>query len=137
MGGYMTINMLLSYPNYFAAAYSASTYYPGHLLDEGKLNTLKDIPIWFAYCSNDDTVPPKSNSESLISGIKEHGGIVYSSVFSEIEDTTGRFVDEKGEPYIYYPHWAWVPVLNNMCQESGTTLWEFLAEQRLQDENAH
>ena len=55
-GGYMTINMLVSYPGVFAAAYPVCEPYANDWLTGEKLAALADTPIWLTAAKSDTIV---------------------------------------------------------------------------------
>ena len=59
-GGYMTVHMLTTYPDYFAAGYPVCEAYAFDR-DFGKdAQILKDIPLWFTLSADDAVVDPKA-----------------------------------------------------------------------------
>ncbi len=129
MGGYMTLNMVFNYPDFFAAAFPVCAYYPDGLIGSEQLDILSDIPIWYTYCTSDQTVPPAQNSATTIERLKDMGVNVHVSTFEKVLDTTGRYMDYNGDPFEYYDHWAWVYVFNSVCKDKDLTLWEYLESQ--------
>ena len=57
-GGYMTMDMILNYPDYFAAAYPICEAYKDASITDAQLQAIKNVPIWFVYAKNDTTVDP-------------------------------------------------------------------------------
>ncbi len=53
MGGKMVLRMASTYPEFFAAAFPLSPVYAPTTME---LNSLVDMPIWFAWCKNDTYV---------------------------------------------------------------------------------
>lgn len=143
-GGYMTINLITHYPDYFAAAFPSCTPYNNEWITKEKIADIVDMPIWFTHCKKDTTIPiyetgynskngdlevKKDENGNEIS-IYDHTNALYDklvkagaknvhySCMDSILDTSGRFF-KKGtkEPYEYNGHFAWIPVLNNSCTE--------------------
>jgi len=129
MGGYMTLNMVFNYSDYFAAAFPVCAYYPDELIGANQLSILSEIPIWYAYCTSDRTVPPAQNSEATIARLKDMGVNVHVSTYEKVLDTTGLYTDSNGEPFEYYDHWVWLYVFNSECKDGDLTLWEYLKSQ--------
>ena len=50
------MNMILEYPDYFAAAYPVCQAYPDSKIDEDKLAILAKQHIWFTQSKDDKTV---------------------------------------------------------------------------------
>ena len=143
-GGYMTINMLVSYPGVFAAAYPVCEPYQNNWITEEKLASLADTPIWLTAAKsdtvvtiyegywdeeppflyhvttddNDQEVPVYEYSNALYDRLVNAGAEnVHYSLFDKVLDTTGLYMDETGEPYEYDGHWSWLYTLNNQCVE--------------------
>lgn len=135
-GGYMTINMIIEYPTYFAAAYpicEAYSYYeyeknpngtykrrtenlPGTsnfiLTDKlwftpEKIEKIKNIPIWFINAANDPIVIPKNFSLPAYRDLLKAGA--KNAWYSYYEDVKGT--DLPGLEYL--GHFSWIYVLNN------------------------
>lgn len=143
-GGYMTMNMLMSYPGYFAAAFPVATPYKASWILQEKIEAIKDTPIWFTHAATDGTVPvfegsfgadyttylpeddeegnPISldqNSNALYNALIEAGASnVHYSLFDKVLDTSGRYFETDGvSSYEYMGHWSWIYTLNNECIE--------------------
>jgi len=129
MGGYMTMLMAKSYADFFAAAFPVCEFYDKFIDDEG-LKTLAKMPLWFTYCTEDETVPPSMYSSVTIDRLRKAGAQnVHTSIFNDVHDTTGEYFNEDGTPYTYDSHWVWTYVLNNECKDGDLNLWEWLAAQ--------
>ena len=124
-GGFMTMNMILSYPDYFAAAYPiCEAYYDSNITDD-MLASIKDLPIWFTHAANDTTVDPAGTTVATYDRLIAMGAKnVYYTEWPEVIDSQG--VAQMG-------HWSWIYTLNNDCTEtvngSETTIWAWLAQQ--------
>lgn len=133
-GGYMAMNMLISYPNYWAASYQICEAYSYMLLkrdkegnyiyeEEGnhlteieqtdkrwftpdKINKIKNIPIWFVQSEDDRLVIPWRYSLPAYKELLKAGAKnCWYSYFESIEG-----VDIPGMKYL--GHWSWVPLFN-------------------------
>ena len=143
-GGYMTINMLVSYPGVFAAAYPVCEPYANDWLTGEKLAALADTPIWLTAAKSDtivtlyegywdeeppflyhvtaddsgQEVPVYEYSNALFDRLTKAGAAdIHYSLFDKVLDTTGQYANESGEPYEYDGHWSWIYTLNNQCAE--------------------
>jgi len=128
-GGYMTMNMVFTYPDTFAAAFPVCAYYPDNFIDDQELSVLKDIPLWFIYCTSDGTVPPYNCSEATMKRLQSAGVSVHSSIYEDVHDITGLYTDADGNPFVYNSHFSWIYVLNSDCHDGDVSLWEYLAAQ--------
>ncbi|OLN83937.1 lipase [Streptococcus sp. 'caviae'] len=140
-GGYMTINMALHYPHYFAALVpqaAAYSYYEHERnadgtykmvedkssisgksavrtdkvwFDSQKVKTLKNIPIWFVHSAADKVVNPKNYSLPIYKSLIDSGA--KNKWFSYYKNVQG--LDMKDT--VYNGHWSWTYFFND--QVSG------------------
>ncbi|KAK8871224.1 hypothetical protein M9Y10_009138 [Tritrichomonas musculus] len=135
-GGFMSLNMVISHPDFFAASYHICEIYAynyfqrdekgdyiqdknnseiltakiptdkRYFTDE-KMNSIKDSPMWFIQSDNDGTVVPKLFSfPSYRQLLKLGGKNIWYSYFKTVEGT-----DMPGEDY--NGHWSWVYFFND------------------------
>lgn len=158
-GGYMTVNMLMEYPDYFAASYPVCEAYAVGWIDDAKISAIKDIPMWLTAAKTDGTVPvfkgavgadyvsynlvldengeaiPLDDySNALYQRLTDAGAAnVHYSIFENVVDTTGNYTKLDGSPYEYMGHWSWIYTLNNECVDTvdgaEITLFEWLSQQ--------
>ncbi len=130
-GGYMTVNMLIEYPDYFAAAWPVCEAYPDSKIDDEKLEKLSKNHIWFTQAKNDTTVNPDDFDVATVRRLNEKypDADIHFSFFDDVHDTTGLYNGEDGKPYQYMGHWSWLYALNNECEDNGVTLMEWLSKQ--------
>lgn len=114
-GGFMTMDLILNYPDYFAAAFPICEAYPDAGISDAQLEGIKDLPVWFVYARNDTTVVPEDCEEPTIARLEAMGANVHSSVFDDVGT--------------YLGHWSWIWFFNNACEEDGVNLWQWLAQQ--------
>jgi len=140
-GGYMTINMITTYPKYFAAAYPICEAFSNSWLTESKIKKIKNLPIWFTHAANDPVVvisegildpatytytlkldstgkviPINDFSNAAYARLKAAGSKnVYYSLWDNVVDTTGKYFKTGStvEPYEYLGHFSWIYALNN------------------------
>ncbi len=130
-GGYMTMDMVLNYPDYFAAAYPICEAYMDAGITDDQLEAINDLPIWFVYAENDPTVDPKTFEAPTIERLRAIDANVHTSVFADVHDTTGTYTAEDGSAYQYMGHWSWIYFFNNQCEENGVNMWKWMSEQLL------
>jgi len=158
-GGYMTMNMITNYPDYFAAAYPVCEAYSKEWLTDEKVEAIKDLPIWFTSAKTDATVPifeGETAADYVTYNLKldENGEAipiddftnaaydklvaagnknVYYTLFDNVKDETGKYNKEDGTPYEYMGHWSWIYTLNNECVENidgqDISIFEWLSQQ--------
>jgi len=113
-GGFMTIRMLLDYPDFFAAGYPVceGMYYT--YLTDKDIQTLKNQSIWFVSAGTDKTLPaPNFTLPTYDKLVKVGAKNVHLTYLERVIDTSGRYQDEHGNPYEYNGHWSWIYVYNN------------------------
>jgi predicted peptidase len=128
-GGYMTMDMIMSYPDFFAAAYPICEAYRNAGIRDEQLEAIKDLPTWFIYAKNDTTVDPKMFEEPTIERLRAIGANVHTSVFEDVHDTSEKYKGKDGNAYQFMGHWSWIYFFNNECEEDGVSMWQWLSEQ--------
>ena len=123
------MNMVLTYPDTFAAAFSVCSNYRDSFIDDQGLKVLEKTPLWFTYCTSDTSVPPKSYSEATIKRLEDAGVSVHTSIYEDVHDITDQYTGADGEPFVYNSHFSWIYVLNSYCRDGDLSLWEYLAAQ--------
>ncbi|MFC3927040.1 prolyl oligopeptidase family serine peptidase [Streptococcus caprae] len=136
-GGYMTLNMAVNYPDYFAALVpqaAAYSYYNYERDDNGaytlvdsdkslsgkamvrtedvyftdeKLEALTNQPIWFLHAANDTVVDPTTYALPVYKALVDSGAS--NKWFSYYESVEGS--DLPGTSYM--GHWSWTYFFNN------------------------
>ena len=127
-GGFMTLDLLLAYPDYFAKAFPICEIFDMEELPDEKLQSIKDIPMWFVYAKNDQTVDPELYEEPLLDKLKSIGASdLHVSVFDDVHDITGKYTKD-GAPYQYLGHFSWIYFFNDACTDGDSSLWQWLAQ---------
>lgn len=130
-GGYMTVNLLLSKPELFAAAFPICQAYSSDWISDNQLMTIKEIPTWFVHCRNDQVVPYQPTTQKLVERLIELGSSdVRSTIYDHVIDTSGDYTNDNGESYKYNDHWSWIYVYNNEVDDNGLPLFEWLASKK-------
>lgn len=115
-GGFMTMRMIIDYPDYFAAAYPVCEALYDECISDTDIEAIKDLPIWFTHAANDPVVKPDitvlPTYKRLISAGAQN---VHASYFDKVVDQSGLFKDDLGRPYEYLGHFSWVHVYNDFC----------------------
>jgi predicted peptidase len=144
-GGYMTMNLITLFPDYFAAAFPICEAYSDEWLTEDKITDIADMPIWFTHAKTDGTVPVyqgnmdyatmtfqftlDENGEAI--AIDDYSNAAYArlleagaknvhyTLWENVVDTSSKYfkADSTTEPYEYMGHWSWIYTLNNECIE--------------------
>ena len=132
-GGYMTLNMILHYPDYFAAGYPICEAYNDAWLSDSDIAVLDAVPLWFTAARNDTTVPPEQHVIATTERLVTHreGYELHMSLFDDVHDTSGLYLAEDGGPFAYPGHWSWIYALNDQCaEEDDGSMWSWLARTR-------
>ena len=123
-GGFMTVNMIINYTDFFAAAYPVCEAYDAKWLTDEAVESLTDLPIWFTHSANDNTVsiynkeggswtapatpttPQDAYTNNLYIRLINAGAEnVYYSLFESVN------VDGVN----YDGHWSWIYTLRDEC----------------------
>lgn len=129
-GGFMTMKMILTYPQYFAAAFPICEAYSDSWITDDMLNGIKDLPIWFTHAKNDTTVNPTTTTVATYNRLLAMGAKnLHLSLFDDVHDTSGLYLRTDSTPYQYNGHWSWVYTLNNECIDNGVSIFAWLAQQ--------
>lgn len=127
-GGYMTLDMAVKNPGFFAAAVAVcpaidqaniDTYGEGRRISDEELLSLKDTPLWLVQAKNDGTVKFEESALRVFNLLKDHNAILtaYDSVNVDGDEYSG--------------HEAWVYTALNMPEHNGEHLWQWSARQKL------
>jgi len=118
-GGFMTMKLLLTYPNYFAAAYPACEAYADAWISDAQIASIARIPLWFTQAKSDFVVNAAKGGyvvDTYRRLVKAGAPNVHLSYFDKVEDLSGRWFQTDGKtPYEYMGHWSWIHTLNNDC----------------------
>ncbi len=114
-GGFMTINMLVNYPGYFAAAYPICEAYTTSWVTDAQVQSMINTPIWFTHNTADPTVNYRNTTASLFdrliaAGAKNAHVAEFPNVVYNGETFNG--------------HWSWIYTLNNAapCSANASTI---------------
>ena len=130
-GGYMTLNMLLQYPGFFAAAFPVCEAYPDKKLTDSQLGELAKVPLWFTRSKDDETIKMEKHDGATVSRLRElHPEDLHYVVYDSVLDLSGAYKDKKGNPYRFDGHASWIYVLNDDVEDAGVKLFAWLASQR-------
>jgi predicted esterase len=113
-GAYMSIKLLLLYPDYFAAGFISSCSYRPQYLTDSQIASIKDIPIWFVQSADDRTTLPEETGLPFYKRLIEAGAKnVHMSFYEHVVDITGFY---GGDSYYYPGHSSWVYLHANKCK---------------------
>jgi predicted peptidase len=117
-GGFMTMAMILAYPDFFAAAWPVCEAYADRWISDAEIASIKNVPIWFTQAKTDSTVPAARGGYSIdtyrrlvAAGAKD----VHLSLWDRVIDLSGKWKKADGSAYEYNGHFSWIYALNDQC----------------------
>ncbi len=131
-GGYMTMRLILDYPDFFDAAVPVAEALPDAIISDQELSGIVDMPLYFIYSNDDPSIIPEKFEIPTISRLEEMGATnLHVSASESVIDTSGLYTNEDGTPYTYNGHWSWIYLFNNEadCNYHGESVWEWLSDQ--------
>lgn len=127
-GGFMTMRMLIDYPDAFAAAFPVCEALYDETIREEDIQAIKAKPIWFTHAKNDPVVKPEETVEATYKRLIAAGAEnVHFTFWDKIVDIHEGFLDADGKPFEYIGHFAWIPMLNDDCKvdyDGRAVVWE-------------
>ena len=143
-GGYMTLNMLVERPNYFAAAFPTCEVYVDRKLSDDDIAELAKVPLWFIQAKSDTTAKAATYVTPTYKRLQAAGAKnLHLTMYDGVFDTSGKYfaqVDDddsdenkktaQAKPYEYPGHYSWMYVLNNDPKETGKSLFQWISEQK-------
>lgn len=138
-GGYMSIKLLLLFPDYFAASFPSALAYKNEYITDAEVQILKEIPTWFIHAQDDPVTPADETATPLYQRLIAAGAKnVHYSLYDHVIDLTGFY---GGDDYYYHGHFSWTYSHENHCRldydgqpvrmnGKQVTVMEWLAGQR-------
>ncbi|WP_299531715.1 alpha/beta hydrolase-fold protein [Ulvibacterium sp.] len=124
-GGYMSLKLILLYPDYFAAGYISALAYHSQFITDEQLQKIKDVPIWFLHSKDDPVTLPDETVVPLYKRLMEaNAQNVHFSYYDNVKDITGFF---GGPNYRYHGHFSWIYSHANHADfdfQGNPVLWE-------------
>ncbi len=112
-GAYMTLKLLLLYPDYFAAAYPSALAYWSEYVTDAQIKSIKDVPIWFVQSADDPTTLPSKGVIPIYKRLLAAGADnVHFSFYDHVVDLTGIY---GGADYYFSGHSSWIYSHANHC----------------------
>ena len=128
MGGFMTMNMILNYPDYFAAAYFAAEAYSDEYISDEQIQSIKHIPMWFIHAEQDPSVNISQTTNATYKRLQDAGASeLHYSHYEKVVDTSRKY-DVDGAQYEYNAHWSWVYLFNDECKDGSDTVFTWLSK---------
>lgn len=105
-GGYMSLKLIMLYPDYFAAAYISALAYQNQFITDEQIEKIKNIPVWFLHSKDDTTTRPEETVVPLYHRLINAGaGNVHFSYYDHVYDITGLY---GGKDYWHFGHFSWI-----------------------------
>ena len=108
-GGYMTMEMAITYGNFFRAFYPCCEAYSDSFVEDADIQKLKDLPMWFIHAANDTTVDATKFVIPTYQRLKEAGA--KDLHFSYFVDVTGTDGNPQGNSYM--GHYSWIYIFRD------------------------
>lgn len=113
-GGYMTLKLVLLYPDYFAAAFPSALAYHSEFLSEEQIKSIKDVPMWLIHSADDPVTVADNTAVPVYKRLIAAGASdVHFSYYDHVVDISGFF---GGDNYHYSGHWSWIYSHANKCK---------------------
>lgn len=111
-GGYMTMNMLIRHPKFFAAAYPTCEAYLDENISDNEIMSLTEENIWIVQSYDDTTVDPKTHCIPTFNRLTKAGAKnVWMSMFEDVQG-----IDNPGTKL--YGHFSWCYLFNDAVTAS-------------------
>ena len=108
-GGYMTMEMAVTYGNFFRAFYPCCEAYKDTFLTDEDVQKIKDLPMWFIHAANDTTVDPSQFVLPTYDRLIKAGGKdIHLSYFTDVRGTQGN---PRGNNYM--GHYSWIYIFRD------------------------
>lgn len=108
-GGYMTMEMAISYGKFFRAYYPTCEAFSDSIVTDEHINELKDLSMWFIHASNDTTVNPKNFTIPTYQRLAKAGAKdLHFSYFTDVRGTDGN---PNGNNY--QGHYSWIYIFRD------------------------
>ena len=108
-GGYMTMEMAVTYGNFFRAFYTCCEAYSDSFVTDEDIQKLKDLPMWFIHAANDTTVDPNNFTLATYKRLKAAGTKdLHLSYYVDVRGTDGN---PQGNNY--QGHYSWIYIFRD------------------------
>ncbi|ORX41911.1 hypothetical protein BCR36DRAFT_309443 [Piromyces finnis] len=106
-GGYMTMDLMFEYGDYFAAFYPICEAYMNKNISDEMIEQVKDYNIWFLQAENDGTVDPLTTTIPSFYRLINAGA---ENVHFTLKENA---VGSDDPSAVYFGHYAWVYAFND------------------------
>lgn len=113
-GGYMSLKLMLLYPDYFAASFPSALAYHAKFITDEQIESIKKMPIWFIHSKDDPVTKAEETVNPVYKRLIAAGAKnVHFSDYDHVVDITGFY---GGENYHYLGHFSWIYSHANLCK---------------------
>ncbi len=114
-GGFMTINLIVNFPGYFAAGYPICQGYMSSAITDSQLQALVDTPLWFVHSRADTTLRYANYTVPLYNRLLAAGA-------KDLHVAESASVAWGGTTFM--GHWSWIYFFHNAapCTAAESTL---------------
>lgn len=142
-GGFMTCRLVADYPGFFVAGVPVCAPWVESLASEEEFEAIAKTPLWFVQSADDPIVTADDHALADYAHLKRIGAEdVHITCYDHLEDETGRYRDELGQPVRYVGHFVWINAYHDTVKTEldGTnvlmdgrpvTLWEWVGRHSL------
>ena len=138
-GGYMSLKLILLYPDYFAAGFISALAYQSQYITDKQIESIMHVPIWFVQSKDDLVTIPEKTVIPVYQRLKATGANkVHFTFYDHVTDITSFY---GGKNYRYNGHWSWIYCHANTCRndfdghpvtidDRPVTIMEWMAAQK-------
>lgn len=137
-GGFMTLRMLIDYPGFFSAGVGCCAPLYEEAQTPEVVAAIARTPLWLVQSKDDFIVDARQTVFPLYRKLVDAGAEVHLTCYDHVEDLTGRYKDELGNPRRSFGHGVWIHVFNDFCHTEldgrnvlldgePVTVWEWAA----------
>jgi predicted esterase len=113
-GGYMSLKLILLYPDYFAAGFISALAFQSQYITDEQIKRITHVPIWFVHAEDDQTTLPDLTVIPVYKRLIAAGAsYVHASYYEHVVDISGFY---GGDNYHYHGHWSWIYLHANKCR---------------------
>jgi len=134
-GGFMTMRMVIDYPDYFAAAYPMCEALYDETITDEKIKSIRHVPIWMLHAMTDGVVNPEETSVPTYKRLIKAGA----------ENVHLTYIDDR-PPHPMINHACWIKGLKDkenydfhgepvLVDGKAVTRFQWLAAQRRKEKS--
>lgn len=128
-GGFMTVLLAMRKPDIADGWIPICEAQENVFISDADIDVLRNLPMYFIFAENDDTVNPDIYEKPAIERLRK-AGADHLHVFhpKDVHDTSGKYDLPDGTAHPYPGHWSWLYYFNDQCDADGMKTSEFIKE---------